>query len=209
MKKIIIFLLIILSINFADGQSKIYQNPEFSNQPFKNIHRIAILPFITPVPTNNLSIAQLNQIRFNRGTEFQNDLFSYQMNTTYLNNRMQNTRITNSELRKNHIGIDSIANYTPSEICKLLNTEAIITGTISHQTAYRRKDNIIHFVLSFYNNHNDLIWQYTLTESKSTRKSLDDMVRKILRKAMKRFPHEDGYWQNNESKVKGLFKKKG
>jgi len=209
MKKIILLLsTILLFVSITQGQSKVYQNPKFAHQPFHGINHIAILPFITPVPENNLSAGQLNQIRFNMGTEFQNDLFAYQTNIPYLNDKMQNTRVTNAKLLKNHILIDSLANYTPAEICKLLNTDAIIAGSISHQTARRRKDNIIHFTLSFYNNDNILIWQYNITESKSTRKSLDDMVRKVLKKAMQKFPKENVTSEKKESKIMNLFKRK-
>lgn len=207
MKKIILFLFVTLSVSFANGQSTVYNNPEFSNQPFKNIKVIALLPFITPVPTNNLNAAQLHQIQFNRGVEFQNDLFSYMLNTDYITNKkVQTIRMTNAELMKNHISIDSLAKYTPSEICKILKTDAILAGSISSESAYRRKGNIIHFVLSLYDKNNNLIWKFNSTESKSIRKSLDDIVKIILKKAMRQFPQE--YRKEEKSKIKGLFSKK-
>jgi len=176
MKKNLILLLSVLMVaGMAYGQKTVYFNSDYAENPFRNIKQIAILPFATPISSQHnlgnerirrrryttqvLSMNQLKQLQNSRAFEFQNDLYSSLLEKAYLHDKIQNTKITNSLLNKNKINIDSLQNYMPSELAKLLNVDAILYGSITQRiSGYgRHSSNIIHFVISLNDKTNGSI----------------------------------------------------
>ncbi len=227
MKKIMFLFLTVLMAFMAYGQKNVYFNSDFEGHPFANIKQIAILPVTTPISSRDVNVEhlrhhqrttissqdlnsnQLKQLQTSRALEFQNDIYSSLLEMNEMHDKIQNIRITNATLNKHQIGLDSIGNYTPKELAKILNVDAIVYSSVTKRISgySRHSSNIIHCVISLNNNSNTQIWQYNISEAKSDKKSEDNLIATILKKAMKEFPA--AYQpEAKTSKFSKLFKRK-
>ena len=210
MKKSFFLFLSLLIAALAYGQESIYFNPDFAQNPFANISRLAIMPVTTPISSRNIttehikrhsrtftanasqneSMGQLKQLQNSRALEFQNDIYSSLLKKSEVNSKLQNVRLTNAILNKNKIDLDNLQDYTPEKLAKILNVDAILYGSITFRVSgySKHSSNIIHLVMSLNNNKNAQIWQYNISEAKSRKKSEDNIIGTILKKAMKEFP---------------------
>ncbi len=228
MKKNLILLFAILIASVVYSQKSVYFNPGFEGHPFEHIDKIAILPVTTPISSLDMNVGhlsrnrrtsysssssqdlnadQLKQLQNSKSIEYQNDFYSSLLERDDLNGKIQNTKITNAILNKNKIGINSIGNYTPKQLAKILNVDAILYGSITRRISgySRHASNIIHCVVSLSNKNNIQIWQYNISEAKSLKKSVDNLIATVLKRAMKEFPSE---YKEKNSKIKNFFKHK-
>lgn len=208
MYSILFFALVAATPGVAQTKA-IYTNPDFESIAGHE-KKLAIIPFeasihLRPREMKNISADQLKEMELKEGKEVQSALESYFLKKR-LNVTMQSTEETNAILIRNHIYPDSLDAYTTEELCKLLNVDGIISGTLSSDKPMSEGASIaLGALVGFYGatnsgkctiNVNDgktgsLMWKYEKTLSRSLGSNINTLVNAIMRKASRKFPYEE------------------
>ena len=139
MKKIICLVPVLFSFSLiVMGQTKeIYTHPEFDSLT-RDHNILAILPFqvmlrLKPKQMKKLEIEDLEKLEKAEGEAVQNALYTYFLNQKEKDSfkvSFQDISYTNTLLAQAGWTIDSLRTKTKKDICRKLNVDGIISGTV-------------------------------------------------------------------------------
>ena len=139
MKKIICLVPVLFSFSLIMmGQKKeIYTHPEFDSLT-RDHNILAILPFqvllrLKPKQMKKLEIEDLEKLEKAEGEAVQNALYTYFLNQKEKDSfkvSFQDISYTNTLLAQAGWTIDSLRTKTKKDICRKLNVDGVITGTV-------------------------------------------------------------------------------
>ena len=179
----------------------------------KDHQTIAILPFQT---TLNLKAAQekysdkqLKKFEQQEGVAVQEALESYFLNRKRkkkLKIDLQDINTTNRILKKAKITDENIDIYTPQELCKLLEVDAIISGSLTSRMLLSKEVDTSFDLITFLKGKSDygkiilklsdkntgkLLWRYEKIINRRSGKNTSTIIAKMMRKASRQFPYEE------------------
>ena len=213
MKKIILLIFLFFAgIHYSNAQKKIYVSDKFEELS-KDHQTIAILPFQT---TLNLKAAQekysdkqLKKFEQQEGVAVQEALESYFLNRKRkkkLKIDLQDINTTNRILKKAKITDENIDIYTPQELCKLLEVDAIISGSLTSRMLLSKEVDTSFDLITFLKGKSDygkiilklsdkntgkLLWRYEKIINRRSGKNTSTIIAKMMRKASRQFPYEE------------------
>ena len=187
----------------------IYTSPDFES--IAGHERIlAIIPFdasihLRPREMKNITPDQLKEMQLKEGKDLQSALESYFLKKR-LNVSLQSTEQTNAILIKNHIYPDSLDAYTTSDLCRILNVDGIISGSLTSDKPMSEGASIaLGALVGFYGATNSgnctisvndgktgaLVWKYEKALSRGLGSNINSLINTIMRKASRKFPYEE------------------
>lgn len=209
MKNILIILF--LSVTYSGmAQKAIYENDAF--EALSSDHEtLAILPFTARLELDENEVhseSQLKELEEKEGYEVQNALESYflkrQRRKEYIID-FQDTKNTNSILRKNGIDANNIGIYTSQELCKILNVDAIVSGNLTLNALISKGVSTSYDFISFITGKSDygriaikvsdgttgkLLWKYEKTITRKSGKNTQAIIEDMMKKATRKFPYD-------------------
>jgi hypothetical protein len=213
MKKVLISLLVlVVGMQFANAQKKIYESDSFEELS-KDHKIIAILPFQTTLnlksDDNTYSKEQIKALEQQEGIAVQQALESYFLNRKRkkkLKIEFQDINTTNRLLKKAGITADNMDIYAPQEISKVLNVDAIISGTLNSRLVLSKDIDTSFDLITFLKGKSDygkiilklsdkktgkLLWRYEKTINRKSGKNTRNIINKMMRIASRKFPYEE------------------
>ncbi len=212
MKKLVVLLLLVVGIQQSVAQKKIYVSDAFEELS-KDHKTIAILPFQTTLnlksEQTNYTETQLKELAENEGIAVQQALESYflsRKSKKKLKIEFQDINTTNRILKKAGITLDNIDIYTPQELSKILNVDAIISGSLSSRLLLSKEVDTSFDFISFLKGKSDygkiiiklsdkntgkLLWRYEKTINRKSGKNTAAIIAKMMRIATRKFPYEE------------------
>ena len=212
MKKLIFTTtLTVLSLVILAQSKAIYTNPEFKTLA-KDHKTIAIVPFkatlsLRPKQLEKITTEELKEIEDDHGKSVQSALESYflkKKNQYNFTVEFQGTNKTNAILAKNNITQDNIEKYTPEELTKLLEVDAVISGTLNTTKPMSEGASVaLGLLVGFWGSTNsgrigidlydgktgELLWKYEKTLSRSLGSDIHTVINAMMRKASRKFPY--------------------
>ncbi|MEM6685717.1 MAG: hypothetical protein AAF617_08025 [Bacteroidota bacterium] len=213
MKKIITSLLILVAgIQLSTAQKKIYVSDSFEELS-KDHKIIAILPFQTTLnlksDDTSYTKEQIAALEIREGTAVQEALESYFLNRKKkkkLKIEFQDINTTNRMLKKAGITSEDMDIYAPQELCKILNVDAIVSGSLTSRlllskdidtsfdliTYLKGKSDYGKIIIKLSNkNTGKLLWRYEKIINRKSGKNTQNIINKMMRKASRKFPYEE------------------
>lgn len=210
MKKIIAILIAFVAFQQSNAQKKIYTSDKF--EELSKDHKIlAILPFQTTLnlkTPQKYTKEQLKKLSEKEGIAIQEALESYFLNRKRKKKLLidfQDVNKTNRLLKKNKITPDNIDIYTPQQLCKLLEVDAIISGSLTSSILISDEVDTSFDLINFLKGKSDygkiliklsdkkngkLLWRYEKTINRKSGKNTLAIIEKMMRKASRKFPYE-------------------
>lgn len=219
MKKILIILF--LSVSYLGvAQKAIYENDAF--ETLSSHHEtLAILPFSARLELDKNEVhseSQLKELEEKEGYEVQNALENYflkrQRRKEYVID-FQDTKNTNSILKKNGIDANNIGIYTTQELCKILNVDAIVSGNLTLNALISKGVSTSYDFISFITGKSDygriaikvsdgstgkLLWKYEKTITRKSGKNTHAIIEDMMKKATRKFPYDKEKNNNNNNR---------
>lgn len=213
MKKLLSILLILfVGIQLSNAQKKIYVSDSFEKLS-KDHKTIAILPFQTTLNLKSeqetYTEAQIKELAKQEGVAVQQALESYfldRIRKKKLKIKFQDINTTNRTLKKAGITPENIDIYTPQELSKILDVDAIISGSLTSRQLLSKEVDTSFDLITFLKGKSDygkiilklsdkntgkLLWRYEKTINRKSGKNTAAIINKMMRKASKRFPYEE------------------
>ncbi|MBC8754791.1 hypothetical protein H2O64_08925 [Kordia sp. YSTF-M3] len=212
MKKIVVLLLLFVGIQQSVAQKKIYVSDKFEELS-KDHKTIAILPFQTTLNLKSeqttYTEAQIKELAEKEGIAVQQALESYFLNRKKkkkLKIEFQDIDTTNRILKKAGITLENIDIYTPQELSKILNVDAIISGSLTSRLLLSKEVDTSFDFISFLKGKSDygkiiiklsdkntgkLLWRYEKTINRKSGKNTKNIIAIMMRQASRKFPYEE------------------
>ena len=136
MKKLLSILTLVICINVANAQTKLYVHPDAKTY-VENTKTIAILPLnvqvkLRPKQLKDFSPEQIIDMGKNEALDIQKAMYSWFLTRKKRGSLLvdvQNPKRTNALLKKKGIDIHSYDEYLPSELGEILGVETVIMGS--------------------------------------------------------------------------------
>lgn len=190
------------------AQKNIYESPSFDN--LSSDHNVlAIIPFLTNLDLNEkISKSEQKRLEENEGYAVQNALetyFSKRSKKKKLPVTFQNIENTAAILAKKNISYDNIDVYTTKELSEILGVDGIISGTLDLNILL---SNGVPTEFSFTDyfsgganygrigikisdgSSGKLLWKYEKEINKKTGKNTTDLIDRMMKLAIRKFPYE-------------------
>ena len=211
-KPILLSFFFFLTAAIAIGQDReIYVHGEFPKIA-KNHKMLAILPFkavvkLRPKEMEKMTPEQMENLQRNEGLAVQSAMESYFLKRKEQHEievEFQSTTTTNALLAKNEIHAGNIDQYTPQELAKILEVDAVIGGLFFTDKPMSEGASLaLGLLVGFYgstnsgkctiniNNGTDgvLLWKYEKTLSRSLGSDTNTIINTIMRKASRQLPY--------------------
>ncbi|MBQ4915760.1 hypothetical protein J8L85_14995 [Maribacter sp. MMG018] len=207
MQKIIFFLILLGSVT-VNAQKNIYENARF-DQLSRNHKVLAILPFLTNLDLKiNATAEDLKSLEEKEGYAVQNALetyFSKRKKKKKLSVEFQNTKDTKAILAQNNIDYSNIDVYTTKQLSEILGVDAVISGTIDLKVLLSKGVSTDFSITDYFSGNADygrigvkisdgdtgkLLWKYEKEINKKTGKNTTDLIDKMMKLAIRKFPYE-------------------
>lgn len=210
MKKFIL-VFIIIPLASANAQTRLFVDPEF--QRIGNNHKIiAVIPFrvsisLRPKQMEVLKEGQLEKMQEDESRNIQMALYAWflkrrQQGKMWVD--IQDASTTTAILSKSGINYSNIDNYTPEEIARLLNVDAIVRGTFDTDKPMSEGASLALGLLvgfwgatnqttinMFIHNAEDgkVLVNYNKGVAGSVGSTSDQLINVVMRKASRRIPY--------------------
>jgi len=211
MKKLVLVFFIIFPLASAKAQTRLFVDPEF--QRIGNNHRIiAVIPFrvsisLRPKQMEALKEGQLERMKEDESRNIQMALYAWflkrrQQGKMWVD--IQDASTTTAILGKSGINYSNIDNYTPEEIARLLNVDAIVRGTFDTDKPMSEGASLALGLLvgfwgatnqttinMFIHNAEDgkVLVNYNKGVAGSVGSTSDQLINVVMRKASRRIPY--------------------
>ncbi|MGB3151943.1 MAG: hypothetical protein WBB27_14895 [Maribacter sp.] len=207
MTKKLLFLFLLISIGLS-GQKNIYESSRFDDLSVDH-EVLAILPFLTNLDLKDkVQKSDLKSLEEKEGYAVQ-DAFE-----TYFSKRrkkkkfpveFQNIKNTKAILSQNGIDYKNIDVYTVKELSTILGVDGIISGTLDlNNLLSKGVPTEFSFADYFSGNANygrigvkisdgdtgKLLWKYEKEINKKTGKNTTDLIDRMMKLAIRKFPYE-------------------
>ncbi len=207
--KLLVFACIILGGYSVNAQTKLFEHPNFETLA-KDHKTIAIIPFsakvsLRPKQMKEFTQEQLREMEIGEGLAIQNSMYTWFLNRQKrgkLQIDVQDPKKTNAILLKNDI-LD-LARYTPEELAKILEVDAVITGHFETDKPMSDGASIaLGLIVGFWGTTNSatinmsvnngldgqLLWNYNKRVAGSLGSSTDMLINTLMRKASRRLAY--------------------
>lgn len=136
MKKLLPLLILFSTALSLPAQTRLYENPQF-DRIARNHKIIAVVPFaatveLRPKQMEQVTPEELVEMEVAEGKDLQAAMFSWFLKRKErgkLTVDVQSTAITNAILKQEGITVDNYEDFTPDQIAKILEVDAVIMGT--------------------------------------------------------------------------------
>lgn len=210
MKKVYIFIVLIGCFTATTAQKTIYQSSAFEELS-KEHKTIAILPFLATVNLNDakdITKQKLHELEKKEGYAVQNALESYflqRKERKKLSVEFQDIKTTNALLAKNNIDYNNLDIYTPKELSKILEVDAVIGGNLTVTTllseGVSKSFNLFEYLSGKTDygriaikisdgNSGKLLWKFEKTINRKSGKNTNAIIDAMMKKAARKFPYD-------------------
>ena len=212
MKKLLFITLLLSFFINIQAQTNLYENPDFDK--IAESHKIiAIVPFKTqvklrPKQMKDMTTEQLKNLERSEGESIQSAMYSWFLKRKTRGDlkdlEIQDPRVTTSMLKKQNIDYDNIMEFTPQELAKILEVDALISGEFETNKPMSEGAGIaLGVVLGVWGSTNSatmnmsvhnavdgvLLWNYNKKVSGSVGSSPEDLINILMRKASRRLAY--------------------
>lgn len=203
-----IVLLFFLAHTLIWGQQNIYVSDRFDDLA-SNQRELAIIPFLVNLDLKEaVSPGELLALEEREGKAVQNALetyFSKRKMKKKFSVDFQDTKNTNAILAKHEITYRNIDIYTPRELCKILEVDGIISGTMELNILLSEGIPAEFSILDYFSgdadygrigikisdgNSGKLLWKYEMKITKKSGKNTADLIDRMMRNAARKFPYD-------------------
>ena len=195
----------------AYGQTNLYENPDFDK--IARRHKIiGIIPFkatvtLRPKQMKDISPEQLERMEQAEGQGIQTGMYSWFLKRKErgkLKVNLQDPATTNAKLKQAGITYENYEEYTPADLAKILEIDAIVMGTFETNKPMSEGASIaLGALFGFYGSTNkavanlfiyngedgELLCNYHKGLSGSIGSSVEDLVNILMRKASRRIAY--------------------
>lgn len=216
MKKILFSIFTFIFIFNLNAQTNLYENPEF-DEIAKTHKIIAVVPFKTqvklrPKQMKDMDDEKLHRLEKAEGEGIQTAMYSWFLKRKkrgkLKNLEVQDPKVTTALLKRKNINYDNITDFTPQELAKLLEVDAVISGEFETNKPMSEGASVaLGLVLGFWGSTNSaivnmsvhnaedgvLLWNYNKKVRGSIGSSPEDLINILMRKASRRL----AYTKNN------------
>lgn len=209
-----LLLMFLLTVSAIAQTKEIYVNDQFAAVA-KNHKILAILPFkaivkLRPKQMEKMTPEQFEELKADEGLAVQSAIHSYLLKRKEQHNlaiKFLDINTTNALLKKNNITQENIDTFTPQELAKLLEVDAVISGTLSTDKPMSEGASVAMGVLiGYYGSTNsgkctinindgatgELMWKYEKTLSRSLGSDTNTVINTMMRKASRQLPYIEG-----------------
>lgn len=212
MKKLLIITLLLSFFTNIQAQTNLYENPDFDK--IAESHKIiAIVPFKTqvklrPKQMKDMTTEQLHNLERSEGESIQSAMYSWFLKRKKRGDlkdlEIQDPRVTTSMLKKQNIDYDNIMDFTPQELAKILEVDALISGEFETNKPMSEGAGVaLGIVLGVWGSTNSatmnmsvhnavdgvLLWNYNKKVNGSIGSSPEDLINILMRKASRRLAY--------------------
>lgn len=193
------------------GCATVYKNPAFKSI-YQNHKIVAIVPFDVSISMKKLSdgmtYKMLKEMEKDEAYVIQSEIYAYFLKRQSKNKytvKFQDVDKTNSRLTRAGINFDNIRNYTKKEIAKILNVDAVLSGTVHRTkpmssgaaialqvlTRIRGTTNKVETGVTIHNGADgELLWKYNHSVAGSLGSSSQRLVKSLMNDVTKKFPYK-------------------
>lgn len=203
--------MILVVTSAAVAQNRFYENPKFDS--IATTHKvIAVLPFkatvkLRPKQMKEITPEQLQELQKNEGMGIQEAMYSWFLTRQQrgtLTVDVQNPSSTNAMLNRQGVSVKNLDEYTPEELAKMLNVDAVIMGTFQTSKPMSEGASIVlgtlfgffgatnQAVLNMYIHNSgdgETLCNYNRSISGAIGTSSSDLVNKLMRKASRKIAY--------------------
>ena len=210
-KKLLLFTLIIFSSNLIFSQTNLFENPDF-DEIAKKHKIIGVIPFKTsitlrPKQMKDITPEQLARMEKSEGESIQSAMYAWFLKRKKrgtLSVDVQNTATTNAKLKKAGVTFENYETFTPSELAKILEVDAIIMGTFDTNKPMSEGASVaLGLLIGFWgttnsatinlNIYNAVDGELLVNYNKKVRGTIgsdnDDLINRLMRKASRRIAY--------------------
>lgn len=212
MKKLFLSFLLLILTQSVLAQTNLYENPNFDE--ISKTHKIiAVVPFKTqvklrPKQMKDMSVEQLNRIEKSEGESIQGAMYSWFLKRKKRGDlqslEVQDPRTTTAMLKKQNIDYDNIMDFTPQDLAKILEVDAVISGDFETNKPMSEGASVVLGALfGFFGTTNSatmnmsvhnaadgiLLWNYNKQVSGSIGSDTEDLINTLMRKASRRLAY--------------------
>ena len=212
MKKLLSSIFILAFIISVQSQTNLYENPDFDN--IAKAHKIiAVVPFKTqvelrPKQMKDMDEEQLHRIEKSEGEGIQTAMYSWFLKRKKRGKlqtiQVQDPKTTNVILKRNNIDYDNINEFTPQELAKILEVDAIISGEFETNKPMSEGASVaLGLLVGFWGSTNKavvnmsvhntedgvLLWNYNKKVTGSLGSSTEDLINILMRKSSRRLAY--------------------
>lgn len=212
MKKTFTTLLLLCFCLFSFAQTNLYVNPDFE-EIAKSHKSIAVVPFKTqvklrPKQMKDMTDEQLHRLEKAEGEGIQTAMYSWFLKRKkrgkLSNIEVQDPKVTTALLKRNNIDYDNITEFTPQELAKILEVDAVISGDFETNKPMSEGASVaLGLLVGFWGSTNNavinmsvhnaedgvLLWNYNKKVRGSIGSSPEDLVNILMRKASRRLAY--------------------
>ena len=204
---LLIGLVLVMAVNSVHAQKNVYESNRFDE--LTSEHQVlAIIPFLTQLELENSnSKEELKQLSEREGYAVQDALetyFSRRKKRKKFNVDFQNVENTNALLGKAGIDYGNIDIYTSQQLCKILEVDGIISGTLDLNILLSKGVPTDFNFLDYFTETNygrigikisdgntgKLLWKYEKSITKKTGKDTEDLIDKMMKAVSRKFPYD-------------------
>lgn len=136
MKKLLFSILFLNFALSAKSQTNLYENSDFDNIA-KSHKIIAVVPFKTQVKLRPKQMKDMDDEKLNRLEKAEGEGIQTAMYSWFLKRKkrgklktleVQDPKVTTALLKRNDIDYNNITDFTPQELAKFLEVDAVISG---------------------------------------------------------------------------------
>ena len=204
--KIAALLIILINVSLI-AQKNIYESNRFDDLTEEH-ELLAIIPFVTQLELESGSTKEeLDELAEREGYAVQDALetyFSRRKKRKKFNVEFQNVEDTNALLSKEGINFNNLDIYTTKQLCKLLNVDGIISGSLDLNILLSKGVPTDFNFLDYFTETNygrigikisdgtsgKLLWKYEKSITKKTGKDTEDLIDKMMKAASRKFPYD-------------------
>jgi hypothetical protein len=212
MKKIFCLILFLAFLTNTNAQTNLYENPDF-DEIAKTHKIIAVVPFKTqvklrPKQMKDMTNDLLQRLEKAEGESIQTAMYSWflkrKKREKLLSIEVQDPKVTTALLKRNSIDYDNITDFTPQELAKLLNVDAVISGEFETNKPMSEGASVaLGLLVGFWGSTNNavinmsvhnaedgvLLWNYNKKVRGSIGSSPEDLINILMRKASRRLAY--------------------
>jgi len=212
MKKLVLILSFLTFIFNINAQTNLYENPEF-DEIAKTHKIIAVVPFKTqvklrPKQMKDMTDEQLHRLEKAEGEGIQTAMYSWFLKRKkrgkLQNLEVQDPKVTTALLKRKEINYDNITDFTPQELAKLLEVDAVISGEFETNKPMSEGASVaLGLLIGFWGSTNNavvnmsvhnaedgiLLWNYNKKVRGSIGSSPEDLINILMRKASRRLSY--------------------
>lgn len=214
-----ILFLLLFSISFTvKAQKNIYESPNFAKLS-DNHSTLAILPFLTNLDLKNkMRPKDLKSLEEKEGYAVQNAFetyFSKRSKKKKLPVEFQNTKNTKAILAQKGIDYKNIDVFTIKQLCEILGVDGVISGTLDLNVLLSKGVSTDFSITDYFSGNANygrigvkisdgstgkLLWKYEKQIDKKTGKNTTDLIDRMMKLAIRKFPYERERKKNRKNK---------